>query len=798
MPVRLRRILPVLALLGLIATLDSSTACAQEVDDSPLVTRAKALMRGLDQLETEQHRIDRRTALRSMADSLEAAGELVMATHALERASMMSYQLGDYAEMELDSERGLELARQSGDRKREASLLNVQAIAVSITGDNTRASRMQEELILLRQELGDRRGEGGSWHNLAYSRLALFETPEAVEALRQALRCHQEVGNAYGIATSMASLSNALFDLGRLEEGLAMADSAVSAAELQGAPILIGSNLNSRGHKRNWLGYGESALEDFDRAWEVLTTSGIRNVAATGAINRAEALIGLGRCEEALASLDAVSDDLEELGSQAARLYARAVRGRALLDCRDAEAAQGTLRTALEEMQSFRDALEEEGSRAESFRVAGSAFADLAWAELQQDHTAEAWHILESGSSAMLREDLSPQDDVVTLEDFQAYLQKVQGTALHFSAASADRVLAFWITPDDARGIMVTMAPGFRTSLSTTMRLLASNASDEDLAPALQRVAATLLQALPADLGGATRLVVIPGAFTGFPFETLPLPIGEELGGRMAMAYTPSATILMELETRTASSGPLIAFADPAPGELSAARPEFPTRAAQLAGVPLPEARQEAMSIAQGGGEVLVGEDATPSALAEAAPRAAVLHLATHSLIDAFSPGGSALLLAGSDEGLVSAETITAMSLHCDLASLSGCSTAGGYVVAGEGTLGLTRSFLQAGARSVVATRWDVEDASARRFMESFYAALREGQDRDRAMQSARRTLAENGAGHRERSAFMLVGVAAEPVTALQAPGTRTGTRGLIWFAGIFTVLLMLVVLRRR
>jgi CHAT domain-containing protein len=137
------------------------------------------------------------------------------------------------------------------------------------------------------------------------------------------------------------------------------------------------------------------------------------------------------------------------------------------------------------------------------------------------------------------------------------------------------------------------------------------------------------------------------------------------------------------------------------------------------------------------------------------------------------------------------------MPLDCDLASLSGCSTAGGYVVAGEGTLGLTRSFLKAGARSVVATRWDVEDAAARRFMEAFYAALREGHPRDHAMQQARAELAAEGAGHRERSAFMLVGVAAEPVTALQSPDSDQGMRDLVWIAGIFTVLLLLVIFRR-
>jgi len=47
--------------------------------------------------------------------------------------------------------------------------------------------------------------------------------------------------------------------------------------------------------------------------------------------------------------------------------------------------------------------------------------------------------------------------------------------------------------------------------------------------------------------------------------------------------------------------------------------------------------------------------------------------------------------------------------------------------VPGEGLLGAARAFLQAGARSVIVSLWDVSDRSTAEFMELFYAELRRG-----------------------------------------------------------------------
>jgi CHAT domain-containing protein len=55
---------------------------------------------------------------------------------------------------------------------------------------------------------------------------------------------------------------------------------------------------------------------------------------------------------------------------------------------------------------------------------------------------------------------------------------------------------------------------------------------------------------------------------------------------------------------------------------------------------------------------------------------------------------------------------------------LSACDTSRGRLLPGEGVLGLAQAFLQAGASSVVASFWRVEDNATAAFMKRFYEHL--------------------------------------------------------------------------
>ena len=79
--------------------------------------------------------------------------------------------------------------------------------------------------------------------------------------------------------------------------------------------------------------------------------------------------------------------------------------------------------------------------------------------------------------------------------------------------------------------------------------------------------------------------------------------------------------------------------------------------------------------------------------------------------------------------------------MNAQLVVLSACHRGEGRFSSGEGLLGLTRSFLAAGASEVIASSWAVEDRATSALMRSFYAKLAHGESTASALRHARREL---------------------------------------------------------
>ncbi|NJD08888.1 MAG: CHAT domain-containing protein [Gemmatimonadetes bacterium] len=136
---------------------------------------------------------------------------------------------------------------------------------------------------------------------------------------------------------------------------------------------------------------------------------------------------------------------------------------------------------------------------------------------------------------------------------------------------------------------------------------------------------------------------------------------------------------------------------------------------------------------------VLQGAAATEAGLRLALPAATVVHLAVHAEPNELEPLHAVLHLepeAGGGDGLMAAE-ITTMDFTGRLVVLSGCETAAGRLLAGEGVLNLSRALLAAGAASTVATLWPIGSATAP-LMAAYYRALAAGQGSAAALRAAK------------------------------------------------------------
>jgi len=123
-----------------------------------------------------------------------------------------------------------------------------------------------------------------------------------------------------------------------------------------------------------------------------------------------------------------------------------------------------------------------------------------------------------------------------------------------------------------------------------------------------------------------------------------------------------------------------------------------------------------------------------------------VLHFATHGMTVPAFPELSAIVLSqfkegqGSEDGYLRMGEIAKLKLNADFVNLSACETGLGKIYGGEGIVGLTQSFLLAGAKGISASLWNVSDRSTAMFMVGVYQLVEQkGMSYSRAINEMKR-----------------------------------------------------------
>ena len=106
------------------------------------------------------------------------------------------------------------------------------------------------------------------------------------------------------------------------------------------------------------------------------------------------------------------------------------------------------------------------------------------------------------------------------------------------------------------------------------------------------------------------------------------------------------------------------------------------------------------------------------------------IHLATHGFFDGAKPAFSSIVLSGYDaqgadrKSYLRLPELFNLNLPAELVVLSACQTGLGNDVPGEGSVGMTRGLMYAGALRVASTLWNVDDNSTSELMQQFYKSL--------------------------------------------------------------------------
>jgi CHAT domain-containing protein/Flp pilus assembly protein TadD len=621
--------------------------------------------------------------------------------------------------------------------------------ALSMAGDYKSLLPLYRQNLRLARRSGDTVAIAGSLADLAHAYEATRQYSQAELSYRRALKEYRAVHHVYGEADVLVALGRVKITVGRYSEAISFLESAnvlqQQLGEIEGVAE-VQYELAIAYLRLNRFERAESAIETTIDIIEKqrMSISHFDSRASYFAVVHAYYAIYI----EILMSLEK-----EQPGrgfAEKAFNASERSRARTLLDLLTTSSQDVSCKELLES-QLHPISQTEVATAAE----AGSPSPTLTLKEVQAE--------------------IEPEDTVLleyALGDTKSYVWAVEN----------DQISAHEL-PQSQR--IRRLVEGFRQMLVPSQLKAGENASDYQARVRMQdqsyRAYARQLSKIllgPVKLAGAKRVLIVPdGSLHYVPFAALLIPVAgsdeQLLIRRYEVNVLPSASVLGTLRKTALNRAPPTAtaaiFADPVfeaddpripinRGKASGLeeRPAALTRAIRDIGGPqyiprLEGSREEANAIANvldswGSQRVQVSLDFAASrnfVLKDGLTRFRLVHFATHGLIDSRRPEMSGLILSLIDsrgrkqDGYLRLQEIYKMKLTADLVVLSSCESGLGKDLPAEGIIGLPRGFLYAGAKTVIASLWKVDDEATAKLMTALYARIRRGESPSSALRGA-------------------------------------------------------------
>lgn len=336
---------------------------------------------------------------------------------------------------------------------------------------------------------------------------------------------------------------------------------------------------------------------------------------------------------------------------------------------------------------------------------------------------------------------------------------------------------AILISSDSAQWVELEIDRSEVRSIASTQQD-ASRRNISFLGSVNRRILDNSLAPLMRELSPNTKSLVISGdgPFHLVAFESL-------FQDRALVSRTPSVAYWLRTRARRTSTEA------PRPQPLIVADPDYgspDSSEADLAGLErLAHSLEEAESIPNALGtktRLLSGAEATRSKVrSEWNPSRRLIHFAVHAKVNLRDSRTSHIALAPEQHdksvSTLSWTEIQSMDFSDSVVVMSGCSTATGPVIDGEGVQSLARMFLQSKAIAVVSSLWDVRDDEASVFFTDFYECVGTGATIGDCLHHAREKALSRTDWSASTAGFILVG---DPALVL-VPRSGYDARRLWW-----------------
>jgi len=281
----------------------------------------------------------------------------------------------------------------------------------------------------------------------------------------------------------------------------------------------------------------------------------------------------------------------------------------------------------------------------------------------------------------------------------------------------------------------------------------------ENLSQLSQSMYNFLISPLKEILKGKSRLIFVPGKdLSGIPFESFMVKRSAsdkpdhakqhyliqdfEIVYHYSIRQWAFQNALPGFDHISQESGPDIEFAGFSPGF---AGNHFVNA--------LPDSRKELSLIAnmfQDKGlssRLILDEDSRKEVFKEIACNSRILHLATHSYTDLNNPEADGFLFWDYDpqytgkvfsKGVLTLKDIHEMKLNADLIVLNTCASGALQKKEQQDLHSIPKGFIQAGARNILATLWNITDRQAEIFTVAFYQKWLSGRSYSQALREVK------------------------------------------------------------
>jgi len=669
----------------------------------------------------------------------------------------------------------LSMLRSVGDQRIETYVLSDLASIYNSSGQTQKALNQYERVLKLYKRFQDKRGQANMLNSIADIYTSAGEPQKALGLHRRALALIEAAQDRGAEISTLYKLARAERDVGEINQALSRIDASIQLIE--GLRVKAGgSDLRASyfaSVHRNYEQYVDLLMDMHKRhpsegfAATALYASE-RSRARSLLEMLAEARVDLRR--DADPALIERADCLERSLDAKAEYQMRVLNGNhSKNDGEEIEKEIRELGMQYEEVQT-------------QIRKQSVSYANLTQPKLLRLQDIQSELV---DSNTLLLE--------YALGEERSYLWAV--TSDSFASYELPGRLTLEHAAQEVYGLLTTRQPKqSETQSQYEERVEVSDPVYWSKASALSQL---LLGPVATQLGKRRLIVVADGSLLYIPFETLPIDSWDQREETSAsenqgfpermttliteheVVYLQSASMLAAL--RREKSGPesqqrgIVVLADPVfakddPRVPLGARQEGNQRIAEIAELQrslrdivgedgvitlsrLPSTLQEARMILKAAPlrstELVTGFQANKStAMSQAFGQHKILHFATHGIINNEHPQLSGIVLSlidqrgNAESGFLRLSDVYKLNLDSDLVVLSACRSGLGKQINGEGFVGLTRGFMCAGARAVIASLWKVDDEATAELMSYLYdAMLREHLPPAAALQKAKRTM---------------------------------------------------------